>query len=164
MLFFRFIYIWILYMRNILWCIYWECVQAAGVSASFSQRGGGGACCGVRRYAPPPPCWRLTLLDTQAQQCGGGGGGVTRWSREVGEAVGHSHSLLLDLSCPTLFYRHPRWLNASPAPAPTLPRPPTKCCNLTSLTKGNIYEQDWLACRVAECHFSLHPQQLLADT
>lgn len=71
-----------------------------------------------------------------------GWGGVTRWSREVGEAVGHSHSLLLDLSCPTLFYRHPRWLNASPAPAPTLPRPPTKCCNLTSLTKGNIYEQD----------------------
>lgn len=48
-------------------------------------------------------------------------GGVTRWSREVGEAVGHSHSLLLDLSCPTLFYRHPRWPNASPAPAPAPP-------------------------------------------
>lgn len=85
---------------------------------------------------------------------GGWRGGRGRWGRQ--------------LATPTLsFSIFPAWCSFIAIPGdnpPAPPRPPTKCCNLTSLTKGNIYEQDWLACRVAECHFSLHPQQLLADT
>lgn len=130
-------------MRNILWCIYWECVQAAGVSASCS--GMAGAEPGGRgRLSPsPPPCWRLILLDTQAQQCGGGGVGGG------GKGGGVSLVLFLKKFLTLRSFTTPRKREREKKKSAKSPT-----CRSSSLTKGTVSEPHWLfKCRIADFFF-----------
>lgn len=156
---FFWIYIWNIYVRNILWCIYWE--RSSGWSLRIIlQHGGGGARSETRPLAPPPPCWRLILLDTQAQQYGGG---CEVEEKDEVDLTKQSHvsgsGWYLKVRSSSFFSRcsfYPPLFFLPTSEGQTL----TPTCCSSSLTKGTISEPHWFKASISWLCFP-HPELLI---
>ena len=150
-----------LYMKyymcgNILWCIYWECVQAAGVSASHFAAWWGRSQ-EDEAFSPSPSM--LTPYPSRHASTtiwrgvrGGGKGRRRAWPGRAEPCIGFWSAF--ESAPPSSFFLYnlfPSTLLFNTLGGPT----PTPTCCSSSLTKGTISEPHWPECRIAEFFFCL---------